>query len=175
MVAVATDPILAGSPLEVESLRMVSIASDFDGLASLLTAEEVSAFEGWIVQRSLPAGALVDEWLLAEPGAASGLRSMSVPVEVEHAAGGSIAAGDRVDVISVVDGDARYVATALEVVAVSDGEGGALGSLVAHHLVVGVTAEEALRLAQAIDAGSLEVVRATGAAEATLGVVADDS
>ena len=38
---------------------------------------------------------------------------MSIPIAIEHAAGARIVVGDRVDVITVVDGIARFVATDL--------------------------------------------------------------
>jgi hypothetical protein len=88
---------------------------------------------------------------------------MSLPVPVEHAAGGALVAGDRVDVIAVTDGVAGFVATDLEVISVSDIGSGAIGTISSHHVVVNVGPEQALRLAEALAAGSVEIVRATGA------------
>jgi hypothetical protein len=88
---------------------------------------------------------------------------MSLPVPVEHAAGGALVEGDRVDVISVIDGNAAFVAADLEVVAVSENPSGAIGSIGEYHVVVSVTADAALDLAAALDAGSVEIVRSTGA------------
>ena len=47
---------------------------------------------------------------------------MSIPVPVEHAAGARIVVGDRVDVITVTDGAARYVASDLLVVSHAEPE-----------------------------------------------------
>jgi Flp pilus assembly protein CpaB len=88
---------------------------------------------------------------------------MSIPVTSEHAAGASIVAGDRIDVISVVDGVAGFVAEALEVVAVADSDQGALSVGGGYYVVVAVGSDQALALAAAIDTGSLELVRSTGA------------
>jgi Flp pilus assembly protein CpaB len=99
---------------------------------------------------------------------------MSIPVPVEHAAGGGLVPGDRVDVISVVDGSARFIAVDLEVLAISDNSSGPIGSTSDYHLVVGVSPSDALGLAQAISAGSLEVIRSTGAVPAD-GTDGDDS
>jgi Flp pilus assembly protein CpaB len=88
---------------------------------------------------------------------------MSIPVTSEHAAGASIVPGDRIDVISVVDGLPGFVAEALEVVAVSDADQGALSVGAGYYVVVAVEPDEALALAAAIDSGSLDLVRATGA------------
>jgi hypothetical protein len=71
--------------------------------------------------------------------------------------------GDRVDVITVVDGVASFVATDLAVIAHAEAEAGSLATG-AYHVTVAVDEEEALALAEAIAAGSLEVLRSTGAA-----------
>jgi Flp pilus assembly protein CpaB len=98
---------------------------------------------------------------------------MSLPVPVEHAAGGSLSAGDRVDVISVSDGSAGFIATDLEVISVASGDSASIGSITAHHVTVAVEAEQALRLAEALDSGSIEIVRSTGASD--ISVEDDDS
>lgn len=165
LVAVADRLLPAGSTFDSSSLRLVPVDSSFEGLPSLIDSDELSSFEGWIVDRSVPAGSLVEVDDLVEPSMGDGLRAMSLPIGIEHAAGGSLAPGDRVDVISVVDGEARFVAVDLEVTAVADDGGGSIGAVSQYHLVVSVDAEEALSLARALDVGSVEVVRSTGAAE----------
>ena len=162
LVAIADRPLTAGSAFTSEAVRLASVPSDFEGLSSLLTEDLIADREGWIVERSIPEGGVIELSVLVEPGAPSGLRSMSLPVGVEHAAGGSIVAGDRVDVISVVDGVASFVATDLEVIAVADTERTALGALGSYHIVVAVDAAQALRLAEALGS-SIEVIRSTGA------------
>ena len=94
---------------------------------------------------------------------------MSLPIAVAHAAGGTIVAGDRIDVISVLDGSASYVATGIEVIGTSDVDGGSFGSIGDYHIVVAVDATQALDLAEAIESGSLEMVRSTGAPEINTG------
>jgi hypothetical protein len=74
-----------------------------------------------------------------------------------------LVAGDRVDVVSVVDGSARFVASGLEVISVSESSSSAIGSISAYHIVVSVEAQQALDLARALDTGSMEIVRSTGA------------
>ena len=162
LVALAERPLVAGSAIEPGSLRLVPVDSSFEGLDSLLTEDELSRYEGWVLARTVAAGEPVAANDLADPELASGLRSMSLPVPPEHAAGGSLVAGDRVDVISVIDGAARYIATGLEVVSISDAGDGSIGSVTNHHVTVGVETDEALRLAEALDTGSIELVRSTG-------------
>lgn len=164
LVAVADGPVSAGSTFLGDSVRLVPVASDFEGLSSMITESGLIDIDGWVVQRSIPDGGVLDRSMFAAPGAPFGLRSMSVPVPVEHAAGGTLSSGDRVDVISVIDGVAHFVAVDVEVVGVAEGSGGSIGALGSYHLVLAVNASQALRLAEAIDAGSVEVVRSTGAA-----------
>jgi Flp pilus assembly protein CpaB len=163
LVAVANQRLVAGTPIDASSFRLVTVDSGFDGLSDLVTDEELAALEGWVLSRSIAEGGLIDHTALVEPGAGAGLRSMSLPVPVEHAAGGALVEGDRVDVISVIDGNAAFVAADLEVVAVSENPSGAIGSIGEYHVVVSVTADAALDLAAALDAGSVEIVRSTGA------------
>jgi Flp pilus assembly protein CpaB len=162
LVAVADRPLTAGSPLDPSTLRLVPVDAGFEGLSDLVTEEELADLDGWLLSRSISEGGLVDETAVVAPGSRSGLRSMSLPVPVEHASGGALAIGDRVDVISVTDGTAGYVATDLEVVSVADGQAGAIGTVSSYHVVVSVEAREALALAEALDRGSMEIVRSTG-------------
>ncbi|MFV1960945.1 MAG: hypothetical protein ACC658_03845 [Acidimicrobiia bacterium] len=163
LVAVADRPISAGSAFSVDSVRLVPVPAGFEGLESLVEQAQLSGFEGWVVERSIPVGGLLNLSVFVEPGAPSGLRSMSLPIEVAHAAGGTIVAGDRVDVISVLDGSATYVATDIEVIGSSDLDGGSFGSVGDYHIVVAVDARQALDLAEALESSSLEIIRSTGA------------
>ncbi|HEX6299840.1 MAG TPA: SAF domain-containing protein [Acidimicrobiia bacterium] len=162
LVAIADEPLAAGSTLNADDLSLVPVDSDFEGLPELVTEDELGQLDGWVLSRGIPAGGLLDTSALIEGGSDSGLRSMSLPVPIEHAAGGTLVAGDRVDVISVVDTTARFVATDLEVLSVSESSS-AIGSISAYHIVVSVEADEALDLARALDGGSVEIVRSTGA------------
>lgn len=161
LVAVADQPLTAGSPLDQSTLRLVPVESGFEGLPDLITEEELAGLQGWVLSRPINTGGLIDNSAVVQPGSSSGLRSMSLPVPVEHAAGGTLVSGDRVDIISVADGAAGYVATNLEVVSVSDASSG-IGRVASHHVVVSVDSDEALSLAEALDAGSVEIVRSTG-------------
>ncbi len=152
-----------GSPLSASDVRLVAIESDFAALDSLVAEAAIPAYEGWILEHPIAEGELIGVSSLAEPAAGDGLRSMSIPVPVEHAAGGGLSLGDRIDVVSVVDGSALYVATDLEVLGAATPDGGKFGSFGEYHLVVAVDSDQALALAEAIDSGSLEVIRSTGA------------
>ena len=162
LVAVADQALTAGSPLDPSTLRLVPVDSGFEGLDDLITEEDVADLQGSVVARSIEAGGLLDGSAVVAAGSSSGLRSMSLPVPMEHAAGGALVVGDRVDVIAVADGVASFVASDLEVVSVSDGSTGSIGTVSSFHVVVNVTADDALRLAEALDTGAVEIVRSTG-------------
>ena len=175
LVAVADRPLVAGSPVSASDVRFVSIDSDFGAIDSMITEAAMASFDGWILQGAVAEGDLLSPSVLIEPRAPDGFRSMSVPVAMEHAAGGTLVPGDRIDVVSVIDGEAVYVVVGIEVLGVSQDEGGSLGSLNRYHLVVAVDSDQALALAEAIDSGSLEVIRSTGASESGGQVESDDT
>lgn len=175
MVAVADRPLVAGSVVSTSDLRFVSVDSDFGAIDSMIPQSAAAGYDGWILQGAVAEGDLINPSALIEPGAPNGLRSMSIPIAVEHAAGGTLVAGDRIDVVSVVDGVARYVAVGIELLGVSEDEGGSLGGLSSYHLVVAVDSDQALALAEAIDAGSIEIIRSTGANEPAGEVETGDS
>jgi Flp pilus assembly protein CpaB len=162
LVAVADRAIPEGSTIDTDRVRLVPISADFEGLSGLITEDELASFEGRVTSRSFEEGALLDETALIAGGVDDGLRTMSIPVPVEHAAGARIANGDRVDVISLTDGSARFVATDLLVVSHAEPESTGLGAT-SYFVTVAVDADQALALAEAIGAGSVELVRSTGA------------
>lgn len=119
--------------------------------------------DGWVIGRSIAAGQLIDRSTLVMPGAGVGLRTMSLPVPIEHAAGGTLVIGDRVDVISTTAEEPAFVGTDLEVVGIADTSQSGLSGVGPYYVVVAVTADDALALARAIESTSIEVLRATGA------------
>ena len=163
LVAIADSPIAAGSPLTPDVVRLVPLSADFEGLDNLVGEADLEELEEWIVGRSVREGELINRSLVVRPGAGEGLRTMSIPVSVEHAAGATLVIGDRVDVISMVGERPAFVATDLEVVSIADTTQTGLSGAGPYHVVVGVSPEEALALTRAIADGSLEMLRSTGA------------
>ena len=163
MVAIADSPIAAGSPLTPDIVRFVPLPADFQGLDYLVGEPDLERLEGWIVGRSVREGELIDRSLVVRPGAGDGLRTMSIPVAAEHAAGATLVIGDRVDVISMVGDEPVFVASDLEVVSIADTMQTGLSAAGPYHVVVGVSPAQALALARAIADGSLEILRSTGA------------
>jgi len=163
LVAIARQPLSTGSVLTPGGVRFIPVDSDFEALDHLITEDSLTSYEGWTLDRAIPEGGILDTSALVPPGDGSGLRTMSIPIDREHAAGGSLVAGDRVDVISVADGIPTFVATDLEVTGVAAESSSGIGIIAAYHVVLSVNADQALALAAALDSGSLEIVRSTGA------------
>ena len=163
LVAIADSPIAAGSPLTPDIVRLVPLPADFQGLEYLVREPDLARLEGWIVGRSVREGELIERSLVIPPGAGDGLRTMSIPVAAEHAAGATLVIGDRVDVISMVGEEPVFVASGLEVVSIADTTQTGLSASGPYHVVVGVSPTQALALARAIAAGSMEILRSTGA------------
>lgn len=161
-VAVAAVDLPAGVPVTADRLRFAAAGGDEGVVDALVRREDVAAVVGSVPRAEVPAGVPLRRSDLQPAAAPDGRRAMSIPVEPAHAAGGALTTGDRVDVITVAGGEARYVLTAAEVLAVASG-GGGLSGLSGFSLTVAVDAEQALAVAEALQAGGIEVVRATGA------------
>jgi Flp pilus assembly protein CpaB len=119
-----------------------------------------------VATRRIAAGEPLVHSALSPAAAPDGLRAMSVPVPAEHAVGGELSVGDRVDVINADGPQALYVVRSAEVIGVAPrrGSAGFSSSSSAFYVSIAVDSDTALRLAAAIRAGKVEVVRATGAA-----------
>jgi Flp pilus assembly protein CpaB len=122
-----------------------------------------------VVTARVEAGALVarDDVRAAHRGANS--RAMSIALPRANAVAGSLRAGDRVDVVAVGrDGaNAAFVMTDAAILGVDNGDSGPLGTPDAVTITLAVTPASALALAQALDAGTVTLVRATDAAPLT--------
>jgi Flp pilus assembly protein CpaB len=164
-VAVASAEIRAGATISRASFRLADVHVPSDVRGRLIDAASLGRLRGWIATRTILPGELVSRGDLRPPAAPSALRAMSIPVESAHAVGGSLAAGDRVDVIQVdEDGQARYVVSGAQLLAVNRPEAGVIGAATgASSITVAVDARQALRLATAIRSQRFELVRSTGA------------
>lgn len=153
-----------GEILTSDLLTTVRVDDDAPALGGLVTADRIAELDGATSAARIGAGEPVLRSAVAPRGSADGLRAMSVPVDPSHAVGGRLRIGDRVDVIEVHDGGARYVAVDIEVIGIADAaSGGALGGLSAYSVTLAVDDRTALRLAAGIRGDRLEVVRSTGA------------
>lgn len=160
-VVVAARQLPAGHVLTAGDLTTRSVDGDSELLAALVPGDRLEELVGQVLTHQVAAGdPLRGSDVL--PAAASGLRAMSIPVEPAHAAGGALSVGDRVDVIAVADGVARYVLDHAEVLQVAPTQSAGLGGSAGFYVVVAVDGDEALQLAVAIREQALEVVKSTG-------------
>lgn len=162
-VVVAARAVSAGETVTSDLFRTVGVPLDSDLAARVLTPDDLDALAGAVTAAPLVAGDPVRRSDLRPAAAAGGLRRMSIPVERVHAAGGDIEPGDRVDVVAVSDGAARYVLAGVEVLAVTRGGEGALEGLDRFAVTVAVDGDRALCVAEALTAGAIEVLVSTGA------------
>ncbi|MCU4186434.1 hypothetical protein K6U06_18850 [Acidiferrimicrobium sp. IK] len=171
LVPVASAPIPAGAAVNGSDTRLVKVhRSDAAVVSGLLPSGDLRA--GWVAVSRIEAGEPVTRGAVTQgPVGASGLGSMSIPVPVDRADGGAIAAGDRVDVIVSSGSGASYVAQGLTVVGVSPTKtsGVLAGATSDFYITVAVDRPTALRLTAALgtsgstgSTGALEVVRSTG-------------
>ena len=171
-IAVAGQEILPGSTITADMVDEIEVPADSPLIGKVATLDSISAGLVTTGQRIAP-GEPITMTALAPVSAPSGLRAMSVPIDREFAVGGDLTAGDRIDVIAVDDGTATYIATNLEVLATqrASSRSGALSStsLGGYFVVLAVDDQTALRIALAVDDGSVSILRSTGAQ-----AVADD-
>lgn len=152
-----------GSSLAASMVEWVELESTSDLSGPLVTRQEIEVLLGRVVSAPMAPGDLLVESLLRIPAAPAELRSISIPVDPAHAVGGSVAVGDLVDVIATENGIARFVAVGAPVLAVPSAERRGITGGNSYFVVVAVDADTALRLAQAVDSGSIDVVVSTGA------------
>lgn len=160
-VTVAAQSIRAGERIEAGDLRYADISGSASVLSSLVRRIDARSLIGQVATQPIAAGTMVSTSDVAPEAGPGQQRAMSFAVDVDRAVGGAIRAGDRIDVI---DGSVpSYVLVDAEVLAVAQPATGALATRRNYAITVAVDAESALRLAAAIQAGKLELVRATGA------------
>lgn len=158
----AQDTRLSAADLEVADVRLTP-----DLLDRYATAAD--SLEGDWVMRPVGAGELISTRWTA-PAATPGGSSMSIPVAPEHAVGGALHAGDRIDVYATYDpGDSRARTSAVVRDAAVLSVVTAGGLVVDEESLVGVTirvdSAEAARIAFAIRTAEIDVVRLDGPPE----------
>ncbi len=165
-ILVADREILPGTAITTDMVSVVEIPSDSDLVGRVATIADLATNDVSAGHR-LAQGDPITLTALAPASTPSGLRAMSLPIDRVDAVGGALAAGDRVDVISVISGTAAYIAVDLEVIATqnSSERGGALsaGSLSTYYVTVSIDDQAALAVALAMDSGEVSVLRSTGA------------
>ncbi len=162
-VLVAGNEISAGSRLVVADIDSIQVDADSPFAARVLNPETIDVFLGQIVTRDIAAGSPLLSDDLRPSAAPDAGRAMSIPISPSQAVAADIRRGDTVDVLSVVDGLAQYVAAGLEVLSVADPGDGRLANTSDFSVTVAVQDTTALSIATALDVGEVHLIRSTGA------------
>lgn len=163
-VAVAATDLRAGTTLAASHFDVALVPADNLLSSRFVVAGNIEATVGQLTTRAIAAG---DPLLLSDLLPLTnrdGLRAMSVPIEKSRAVSGQLARGDSVDVVLVSDGLATYIAIGVEVLDVPNADTNALGARTGYAPTLAVDANEALRIASALDLGEVHLIRSTGAA-----------
>ncbi|HSJ27731.1 MAG TPA: hypothetical protein VLB67_05925 [Acidimicrobiia bacterium] len=161
-IAVASRELLPGTVFDpARDVEFVPMSTDPSVLAGFLPDAWVDRFEGHVVTDRIPSGSPVRLMDLT-PQSNGDRMVMSLPLDRSRAVGGRLIAGDVVDVIVVDRGDARFVATGVEVVGVPDPSGGSFAGSTGYHLVLAVDSDTALDLSAAAETSAVQVIRSTG-------------
>jgi Flp pilus assembly protein CpaB len=161
-VAIAATDIRAGTTLTMSHLATAEVPADDLLSARFLSSSDLDIAVGQLATRRIAAGDPILEADLLTVANRDGMRAMSIPIDQAQAVAGRLVAGDSVDIVMVLDGIATYIATGVEVLEVPAAEENALGARTGYAPTVAVDAEQALRIAAALDTGAVHIVRSTG-------------
>lgn len=163
---VAAGDLPADAVIGPGDVRLAQVSISPDLLAGYVSQD--TQLLGEIVNRPIFSGELIASSAVRFEGASpiQG-RSMTIPVAPEHAVGGTLRPGERVDVyvtFSSGEGAARteLLLSSAEVLDVVTDGGLAFGESAFMGLTVSVTADEAPEVAYAIRNGEVDVVRVSG-------------
>jgi Flp pilus assembly protein CpaB len=169
----------ANSTLSPADLEPVAVKLPSGLLARYAPAATVVT--GELTIRSLRRGELLPALSLAPANTTSGISSISIPVSPEHAVGGALSPGDRVDVYATFDAaDVRARTTSIlrnaEVSDVVEASGLVVGGEATVGIVVSTSPSKAAAIAFALRTGEIDVVRTIGPSEgpATITIRAGD-
>ena len=166
-VLVAARDLAPGTLIGADDVRVARVHVDDTVFATLYPADRLGDVRGQVATSAIRRGEMLSPSRVQKSGDRAAARVMSVSIARSRAVDGRLQAGDRVDVLAVDHDHARaaYVLTGAEVVSVDVQGGGALSGTsddVTVSLVV--DGRTAPLLAAAIDAGTVVMVRSTGAA-----------
>ena len=166
-IAVARHDIAAGQSIAADDVEGQALPADSGLLGALARLSDVTGGAAGVAAYPIRAGEPITTGALRAAAAPGARRAMSISVERNHAAGGELREGDRVDVIAVDKdtGAGRFVLRGAEVIGVaSKSRSGGIGTVTgSYYVTVAVTAEESLALAEAVRNDDIEVLRSTGA------------
>ena len=159
-VPVAAHAIPAGSRLAGADVSYRRVDADGPFVERALSRERLASLFGQVVVRDVEAGAPLMADDLRPVATPDGQRAMSIPISPDRAVGAALHVGDRIDVMLAQGSRSRFVASGIEVLAVTASNRGLSGS--GFGLTVSVSPVQALLISSALDSGSIHVLRSTG-------------
>jgi Flp pilus assembly protein CpaB len=161
---VAARDVPIGAQLTAADLALVPL--ELPAAQRARAFDDIAVLEGVTVIGPLSSGDLVQSSSVV--AAEAGVEEISFPVAAERAVAGRLLPGERVDVLATYGSGAGAYTTAVArdalVLAVEDGGGTALGGSEGRVLTLGTPdSDTSLRVAHAVSAGEVMVVRASGA------------
>jgi Flp pilus assembly protein CpaB len=156
-----------GAVLRTGDLVAVAVALPQEQLGSYLGAS--TQLSGTALVRPLRKGELIPAGWVAEEGAGSS-RSIAVPITADHAVGGELRPGDRVDVFATlrgVRGGARttLLVSAAEVEGLLRSEGMVMENDSFAGITLSVSPDDAAKIAFAIRTSDIDLVRVEGSTQ----------
>lgn len=154
-----------GAVISEEDLIPIEVDLSGTTLAGYATvAEELS---GRALTRPVAAGELIALGSLGDSATAGVARAITIPLSSEHAVGGDLRPGDLVDIYATFDaGDIRarttLLARSVGILDLVESSAIAFEETPLIGLTVGVSPEDAARLAFAIRTAEIDVVKVTG-------------
>jgi len=158
-VLVAARSLEPGHTIEQGDLRVAEIGLG-PGIATL-SANELESVEGGVLRAPLEPGQLMTPGAVAAgPALSVGQVAISVGVAPQHAAGGSLRSGDRVQLLATEDPDQPTARTsrllsAVEVIAVHQEQGPAADPILT--VTLAISSDDATAVAQAANSGVLDL------------------
>lgn len=157
-----TEDLPAGSVLTEDATRIERVHLPPSLQQSYLLASR--PLDDLVIERPMKAGELVPIAWVSARAATIASRSVTVPVDPEHAVGGRIGPGDRIDILATMNsGDDRArtvtVVGEAEVVGIVTSGGLVMGERALVGITVNVSAEDAQRVAFAARTAEIDVVR----------------
>lgn len=172
---VAAADLPAGTKVTHQDLQVAEVDLAGEQLGHYLS-DEVS-IEGATLLSPLHAGELVPAAEVAETDRPAASRLMTIPISADHAVGGALRPGDRVDVFASLAAGQPGARTTLLVAGAEVEDLVRAGGLVMDEeslsgVTIEVSPEEAVRVAFAIRSAEIDIVRVAGeATEATTGSI----
>lgn len=161
-VVLAAEDIRAGTLVDDADLRATEIPADSSVATAIVPAIESDGLVGQVAVRTIAAGEPILQSDLRPVVTEDGRRAMSVPLSPANAVGGDLVVGDQVDVIAVTD-ETRFVAEDVPVLALpNSNQGGLVGGVSSWWVVLAVEDLDALEIADAVEHGTIYLLRSTG-------------